>query len=66
MHESERGHASYTTEGETGGMPPGGEMDFIEGEEPLRIRWKRISDGDFAGLHIKDPDGVNVQISSQK
>jgi hypothetical protein len=20
--------------------------------------------GDFAGLHIKDPDGVNVQISS--
>jgi catechol 2,3-dioxygenase-like lactoylglutathione lyase family enzyme len=21
--------------------------------------------GDFAGLHIKDPDGVNVQISSQ-
>ena len=21
--------------------------------------------GEFAGLHIKDPDGVNVQISSQ-
>jgi hypothetical protein len=30
MHESERGHASYTTEGETGGMPPHGDMDFID------------------------------------
>ncbi|MCV7174460.1 DUF4178 domain-containing protein [Mycolicibacterium sphagni] len=30
LHESEHGHASYTTEGETGGMPPGGEMDFID------------------------------------
>jgi hypothetical protein len=30
MHESEHGHASYTTEGETGGMPAGGDMDFID------------------------------------
>jgi catechol 2,3-dioxygenase-like lactoylglutathione lyase family enzyme len=29
-------------------------------------RGATVSDGDFAGLHIKDPDGVNVQISSQK
>jgi hypothetical protein len=28
---------------------------------------RRVSplQGDFVGLHIKDPDGVNVQISSQ-
>jgi hypothetical protein len=29
MRESERGHASYTTEGTTG-MPAGGEMDFVD------------------------------------
>jgi hypothetical protein len=29
MRESERGHASYTTEGTTG-MPPAGEMDFVD------------------------------------
>src|ERR1700722_15609152 len=32
----------------------------------LQQRGATVSDGDFAGLHIKDPDGVNVQISSQK
>lgn len=30
------------------------EMDFIEGEEPLRIRWKRISDGDFAEVDRRE------------
>jgi len=29
FHESERGHASYTSEGTTG-LPAGGEMDFID------------------------------------
>ena len=29
MHESERGRASYTTEGATG-LPAGGEMDFVD------------------------------------
>jgi Domain of unknown function (DUF4178) len=29
FRESERGHASYTTEGTTG-LPPGGEMDFVD------------------------------------
>ena len=28
-------------------------------------RGATLSQGDLAGLHIKDPDGVNVQISSQ-
>ncbi len=30
------------------------EMDFIEGEEPLRIRWKRILDGDFAEVDRRE------------
>ncbi|MGV0741991.1 DUF4178 domain-containing protein [Mycolicibacterium sp. XJ870] len=29
FHETERGHASYTTEGATG-LPAGGEMDFVD------------------------------------
>lgn len=29
MHEVEHGHAGYTTEGTTG-LPPGGEMDFVD------------------------------------
>lgn len=29
FHESERGHAGYTTEGTTG-LPPGGEMDYAD------------------------------------
>lgn len=29
MHEVERGHAAYTTEGTTG-LPPGGEMDYVD------------------------------------
>ena len=29
FHESERGHASYTTEGTTG-LPAGGEMEFVD------------------------------------
>jgi hypothetical protein len=29
VHEVERGHASYTSEGATG-LPAGGEMDFID------------------------------------
>lgn len=29
MHEVERGHAGYTTEGTTG-LPPGGEMDYVD------------------------------------
>ena len=29
FQESERGHASYTTEGTTG-LPAGGEMDFVD------------------------------------
>ena len=29
FHESERGRASYTTEGTTG-LPPGGEMEFVD------------------------------------
>jgi glyoxylase I family protein len=32
----------------------------------LQQRGATVLDGDMAGLHIKDPDGVNVQISSQK
>src|SRR5437588_1755994 len=31
----------------------------------LTQRGATPSQGDFAGLHIKDPDGINVQISSQ-
>jgi len=30
------------------------EVDFIEGEEPLRIRWKRIPDGDFAEVDRRE------------
>ena len=30
------------------------EMDFIEGEDPLRIRWKRIPDGDFAEVDRRE------------
>lgn len=29
LHEVERGHAGYTTEGTTG-LPPGGEMDYVD------------------------------------
>jgi hypothetical protein len=46
MHESERGHASYTTEGETGGMPPAGEMDFIDcanADETVLLSFERWS-----------------------
>ena len=31
----------------------------------LTQRGAAVLQGDLAGLHIKDPDGVNVQISSQ-
>ena len=30
------------------------EVDFIEGEDPLRIRWKRLSDGDFAKVDRRE------------
>jgi hypothetical protein len=30
------------------------EMDFMEGEEPLRIRWKRIPDDDFAEVDRRE------------
>lgn len=33
FHESERGRASYTTEGTTG-LPPGGEMEFVDCATP--------------------------------
>ena len=29
-------------------------MDFIEGEDPLRIRWTRIPDGDFAEVDRRE------------
>jgi glyoxylase I family protein len=32
----------------------------------LEQRGATVLNGDLAGLHIKDPDGVNVQISDQK
>jgi glyoxylase I family protein len=32
----------------------------------LQQRGATVLNGDLAGLHIKDPDGVNVQISDQK
>jgi catechol 2,3-dioxygenase-like lactoylglutathione lyase family enzyme len=32
----------------------------------LEQRGAKVLQGDFAGLHIKDPDGVNVQISDQR
>jgi glyoxylase I family protein len=32
----------------------------------LQQRGATVLQGDFAGQHIKDPDGVNVQISDQK
>jgi catechol 2,3-dioxygenase-like lactoylglutathione lyase family enzyme len=31
----------------------------------LKARGATPLEGDFAGLHIKDPDGINVQISNQ-
>jgi len=30
------------------------EVDFIEGEEPLRIRWARLTDGDFAEVDRRE------------
>jgi glyoxylase I family protein len=56
------------------GGPPGRIDHFAIGVPPftresitsyLTQRGATPLQGDFAGLHIKDPDGVNVQISSQ-
>ena len=32
----------------------------------LQQRGATVLEGDLAGLHIKDPDGVNVQISAAR
>jgi hypothetical protein len=45
LRELERGHASFTTEGETG-LPAGGEMDFIDfanADETLLLSFERYS-----------------------
>lgn len=45
VRESERGHASYTTEGETG-LPAGGEMDFIDyanADETVLLSFERYA-----------------------
>jgi hypothetical protein len=56
------------------GGPPGKVDHFAIGISPfkresitsyLTQRGAAPLQGDLAGLHIKDPDGVNVQISSQ-
>ena len=45
VRESERGHASYTTEGETG-LPAGGEMDFVDyanADETVLLSFERYA-----------------------
>ncbi|MCV7074335.1 DUF4178 domain-containing protein [Mycobacterium szulgai] len=47
FHEQERGHAGYTTEGETG-LPAGGDMDFVDyadADESLLLSFERWAPG---------------------
>jgi quercetin dioxygenase-like cupin family protein len=74
FHESERGHAGYTTEGTTG-LPAGGEMDYVDyagaGESALlsferwapNMPWEATK---FPGIKIKllytDASGITTAL----